>query len=196
MLLLCGSVLLGARLLATADDTVGVWATATTLVEGQQVSTDDLVPVQVRFAEAEAVDRYVAAGDELPAGVVMAHDVGPGELLPRAALVPGSEEELVEVPLAVEAAGIPSSVQVGSRVDVWVTPATGRAEDAGAPAEAVRVLADVAVVADGGLDATTGGFGGELQPVVVGVPRAVQGELPRVLARLADGEVVLVRRQG
>ena len=53
VLLLCGSVLLGARVLASADDTVAVWGTRTSLVRGQEVSSDDLVALQVRFADAE-----------------------------------------------------------------------------------------------------------------------------------------------
>lgn len=193
MLLLCGSVLLGARVLATADDTVAVWGTRTSLVRGQQVGADDLVPVQVRFADADAADRYVAAADSLPEGSSLTRDLGAGELLPRAALSRGSEAGLVEVPLSVEATGIPSSVQVGSRVDVWVAPdADARTVDGGG---AVRVLTDVPVLADGGAASTTG-FGGELRPVVVGVAPDAQEDLSQVLARITTGAVVLVRRQG
>jgi hypothetical protein len=195
VLLLCGSVLLGARVLATADDTVAVWGTRTSLSRGQQVGTDDLVPVQVRFADSAAADRYVAAADTLPEGTSLTRDLGAGELLPRSALTQDSDEELVEVPLSVEAAGIPSSVEVGSHVDVWVAPnAEARAVE-GQGGGAVRVLADVPVLADGGAGSTTG-FGGELRPVVVGVLPDGQVDLSRVLARLATGAVVLVRRQG
>ena len=194
VLLLCGSVLLGARVLASADDTVAVWGTRTSLVRGQAVSADDLVPVQVRFAEPEAADRYVAAADVVPDGSSLARDVGAGELLPREALTQDRAEQLVEVPLSVEATSIPSSVSVGSHVDVWVTPADGGRPAAGA--EAVRVLRDVPVLADGSSTDATTGFGGEPRPVVIGVPPPDQGDLPRVLADLADGTVVLVRRQG
>ena len=201
MLLLTGSVLLGARVLATADDTVAVWGTRTALAAGQEVSTADLVPVQVRFPDPEVADRYVGAGDDLPDGVSVTRDLGAGELLPRAAFTQGSGEELVEVPLSVAASGMPSSVQVGSRVDVWVTPAPGGPAPGGrvregSSLEAVRVLTDVPVVADGGASASATGFGGEARPVVVGVPPEAQDDLPRVLARLGDGTVVLVRRQG
>ena len=194
VLLLCGSVLLGARVLASADDTVAVWGTRTSLVRGQAVSADDLVPVQVRFAEPEAADRYVPAADVLPDGSSLARDVGAGELLPREALTQDRAERLVEVPLSVEATGIPSSVRVGSHVDVWVAPADGGRPAAGT--EAVRVLRDVAVLADGSSTAATTGFGGELRPVVVGVAPSDQGQLSRVLADLTNGTVVLVRRQG
>ena len=193
-------MLLGARVLATADDTVPVWGARTALVSGQLLSRDDLVPVQVRFPEAGAADRYVAAGGDLPEGLLLTRDVGAGELLPRAATTQGPAEELVEVPVPVPAVGIPSSVEVGSRVDVWVTPlpggpvADGRVED-GARTEAVLVLSDVPVLAHGGADAEAG-FGGELRPVVLGVPTSAHGDLPRVLARIGEGTAVLVRRQG
>ena len=204
-MLLCGSVLLGARVLAAADDTVAVWGVRTSLARGQVPTADDLVPVRVRFADHASADRYVATADDLPAGTVLRRDVAAGELLPRAALS-RSEEALVEVPLSVDAAGMPSSVTVGSRVDVWVTPAPGRvgstsdgsggAEGSGGRAEAVRVLSGVPVVADGGGDASATGFGGESLPVVVGVPPSARSDLPEVLGRLGDGTVVLVRRPG
>jgi hypothetical protein len=196
VLLLCGSVLLGARVLGSADDTVAVWGTRTALVRGQTLSADDLVPVQVRFAERESADRYVAAADPLPDGASLARDVGAGELLPRDAVTQDATDQLVEVPLSVEAAGLPSSVRVGSHVDVWVSPAAGGSPAVGRRAEAVRVLSDVAVVADGSPAASTAGLGGELRPVVVGVPSAAQDDLPRVLAELGSGTVVLVRREG
>jgi hypothetical protein len=194
VLLLCGSVLLGVRVLASADNTVAVWGTRTALVRGQVVAPDDLVPVRVRFAEPDAADRYVAAADVLPDGSSLARDVGAGELLPREALTQDRAEQLVEVPLSVEAAGIPSSVGIGSHVDVWVAPADGGRPAVGA--KAARVLSDVPVLADGGSTSAATGFGGDLRPVVVGVPPSGQGDLARVLADLTNGTVVLVRRQG
>lgn len=207
-------MLLGARVLSAADDTVAVWSARTSLARGQQVTADDLTSVRVRFAVSTTADRYVAATDELPEGVTLTRDVAPGELVPRDALGEGADTALVEVPLAVEAAGMPSSVTVGSRVDVWVTPTDsgplagrssagsgaagtsgGRGGDA-EPAEAVRVLSGVSVLADGSGGSSATGFGGDLLPVVVGVPPSAQDDLPRVLAQLTDGAVVLVRRQG
>ena len=194
-MLLCGSVLLGVRVLASADDTVAVWGVRTALTRGQELSAADLVPVRVRFTEEADADRYVAAADDLSDGLLLIRDVGAGELLPRAALDGEADLALVEVPLSVEPAGIPSSVGVGSRVDVWVAPAAGgTAGDR--PEDAVRVLTDVAVIADGSAAASSTGFGGETRPVVVGVPPSAQRDLPSVLARVTGGTIVLVRRQG
>src|SRR3712207_8429676 len=52
-----------------------------------------------------------------------------------------AEDALVEVPLSVDAAGMPSSVTVGSRVDVWVAPDAGLTSGqapSGRPTTAVR----------------------------------------------------------
>ena len=203
VVLLCGSVLVGARVFAAADDTVAVWGAGTSLARGQAPTVEDLVPVQVRFTDPASAARYVAASDDLPSGAVLSRDVAAGELLPRAALGDGPDEAFVELPLSVDAAGMPSSVTIGSRVDVWVTPTQGVASTSSGgndvgnrPSEAVRVLTGVPVVADGDGTASAAGFGGGSLPVVVGVPPSAQDDLPQVLARLGDGTVVLVRRQG
>src|SRR3954447_17822468 len=86
LVLVCLSVLLGARLFATADDTVAVLAARNPLVAGQQVSAADLTTVRVRFGSAQAADLYLPADAALPEGTVLRRDVGAGELLPRAGL--------------------------------------------------------------------------------------------------------------
>jgi len=48
--LVAASVVVGARVLAAADDTVQVWAAARDLGAGQRVEADDLVAQRVRFA--------------------------------------------------------------------------------------------------------------------------------------------------
>ena len=58
--------LLGARLLAGADDTVAVWAAGASLGEGQQVGTADLVARRVRFVDQRDADRYLPAAGALP----------------------------------------------------------------------------------------------------------------------------------
>ena len=115
------SALLGATLLGGADATVGVWAARDALARGQTVGPDDLVRREVRFADQADADRYVSAGSPLPDGAVLLRDVGPGELLPRAALGAGRGAGQVEVPLSVPAEAVPATRATGSVVDVWVT---------------------------------------------------------------------------
>src|SRR3954468_16062952 len=52
VLLVLGSVLLGARVVSAADATVPVWAATGDLAPGTELTADDLVPVDVRLDDA------------------------------------------------------------------------------------------------------------------------------------------------
>jgi hypothetical protein len=189
------SVLLGARLLAAADDTVQVWAARARLVPGQAVAPGALVAREVRFAGQADADRYLDAGADVPAGLTVTREVGAGELLPRAALA-GEQQAgaLTELPLSVAVEQVPDTIRIGSVVDVWVTPDRSRATVADSlPTEAVRVFQGVTVVAAprGG---TTLGPSATRQ-VIVGVTGAQVARLPRALTQLSGGTVVLTRQR-
>jgi hypothetical protein len=111
---------LGARVLAAADDTVQVWAAAGDLGAGQRIRADDLVAQRVRFADADALAGYFTVDDELPADLELTRSVAAGELLPRGAVGASGETGLVEVPIAVEPELVPPSVAPGDIVDVYV----------------------------------------------------------------------------
>ena len=189
------SVLLGARLLAGADDTVQVWAARSRLVPGEPVAPGALVPRDVRFADGADADRYVDAGADVPSGLTVTREVAAGELLPRAAL--GGDEQigaLTEVPLSVAAEQVPDTVRVGSVVDVWVAPDRSRATVTDSlPTEAVRVFQGVTVVA-APRGATTLGPSATRQ-VIVGVTGAQVARLPKALAQLSGGTVILTRQR-
>ena len=53
VLLVCGSVLLGARLLSASDDTTAVWATRGPVAAGARLDQGDLTVARVRFGTAE-----------------------------------------------------------------------------------------------------------------------------------------------
>lgn len=186
--------LLGATVLGGADATVGVWAARVPLSDGQALTAGDLVRREVRFGDQADADRYVSADDAVPAGTVLARDVGPGELLPRAALGTVGRAAAVEVPLSVPAEAVPATLQPGSVVDVWVTPDPDLAADVSEAldAESVLVLGRVRVL-------SVSRAGGSLGPspvrqVIVGVEPGQEDLLPGALAQLARGSVVLVRR--
>ena len=50
VVLVTGSVVAGARIMAGADDTTAVWAASGDLVAGQTLTTEDLTATRVRFA--------------------------------------------------------------------------------------------------------------------------------------------------
>ncbi|UMG91771.1 hypothetical protein [Nocardioides sp. TF02-7] len=139
VLLVAGSVVLGARVLAAADDSVAVWALAGDVGPGTVLDEGDLVAVRVGFADDTDLDRYLPTDEALPEGALLVRGLGAGELLPRAALGDANAAGTVRLPLDVEPHRVPPTVDVGSVVDVWVGvagsgsgPGTGRGTGPGA----------------------------------------------------------------
>lgn len=184
------SVVLGAKLLGGADDTVGVWAVREAMSRGATVGTGDLVRRDLGFAGSADADRYLSADVGVPAGSTLSRDVGAGELLPRAALGNGPEQSLVEVPLSVDSGSVPSTVRVGSVVDVWVTPTKVSANSRSAPAE--LVFDDVTVVSAPRPRDSLGPS--SPRQVIVGVGPADATALPQALAALVSGTVIVTKR--
>ncbi|MGA8993697.1 MAG: hypothetical protein WB441_05265 [Nocardioidaceae bacterium] len=195
VLLVAGCALVGARLAAAADDTVGVWAARVTLPEGRPVPVEDLVTRRVRFSDRADADRYLPASEPPPTGVTTARPVGAGELLPRAALNLDGAGTTTQVPLAVGAEAVPATVRVGSVVDVWVTPGAGAPGGTspgagGAPSRrSVLVFDHVAVVAVPPSGSSLGPT--STRQVIVGVPPVAARGLPTAIAALSSGAVLL-----
>jgi hypothetical protein len=122
VLLVLGSVLLGARIVAAADATVPVWAVTGDLAPGTELSAADLVAVDVRL-DATA-DAYLSTATR-PEGRTLARAVREGELLPRTALE--EADELVQLALPVQSGYVPPSLERGQLVDVYAVadPAAG-----------------------------------------------------------------------
>lgn len=188
VVLVLASVLAGAALFASADDTVPVWAVDTDLRAGMPITAGDVHVERVHFADASAVDGYLPASEQLPVGAVLTRDVSGGELVAvtavRAAGVP-----LDQLPLGVAAAGLPAGLGAGDTVDVWAVPSSeGGANVKAAPR---RVLDDVVVAAVG--DRAAGGLD-SAREILISLPD--QTDVAGVLSGLRDAEVVLVRVGG
>jgi hypothetical protein len=137
LLLVLVSVVVGARVLSSADRSTLVWAASKDLTAGTLLAPGDLEPVRVRLFESAG--RYVGAGGSQPVGYVVRRGLGAGELLPEGALTaPEREAELRLVTVPVEAGHYPPSLRDDQRVDLWVTPAP--------PAEAGAAAAEPAAV--------------------------------------------------
>ncbi len=165
--IVAASVLVGARVLAAADDTEAVWALRADAGDGETLTEDDLVSVRVRFQDADELDRYFRVDDTLPADLRLDRALGEGELLPRAAVGDAEQADTRQVPLAVPPEQLPPSVGPGSTVDVYLVAAT---PTEGGEAARTKVLEEVTVV-----DVATPeeGLGaGGVQQVVVSVPAA------------------------
>jgi hypothetical protein len=185
VLLVLGSVLLGARVVGAADTSVPVWAAAGDLTAGTVLGEDDLVAVDVRLDSAAAA--YLSTSTR-PAGRALARAVRAGELLPRSAL--DAPADLVSLALPVQAGYVPPSLARGQLVDVYAVPdpAAGGAAASGTVtlvAGAVPVQA-VSGRTEGVLSAAT-----TTVQVVVSVP---PGSVAGVLGAIAGRAVVVVQR--
>jgi hypothetical protein len=120
VLLVLGSVLLGARVVSAADATVPVWAVSADLAAGSELTAADLVAVDVRLDEAASA--YVSTGTD-PAGRTLGRAVREGELLPLSALEePG---DLVHLALPVQSGYVPPDLHRGQLVDVYAVADPG-----------------------------------------------------------------------
>lgn len=169
------SAIVGARLMASGDDTVPVWQVDRDVAAGTVLSADDVTAVSVPASAAAAY----APATGLPADR-LTRDLQAGELVPAAvdALVP--DVRWVTVP--VEPLHAPTDLLAGERVDVWATSS----DDLAAPTPP-RLVLPGALVSSVATEAM--GFGGEYGVVLEVAPDAA-GEL---LDAVRTGAIDLVR---
>ncbi|MEE6273415.1 hypothetical protein V2J56_08650 [Georgenia sp. MJ206] len=183
ILLVAASVALGAWVVGDASRTVEVYAADSALAPGDRLTERRVRVVQTSPGTEGA---YLRVADGLPADAVVTRVVGPGEMVPAAAV--SSEDVLALRPVVVPLSGsVPSGLGKGSVVDLWLThPARpGDLEERPTP----TLLAGDLVVADL-VEADTLFTGGSGTSVEVLVPLA---ELPGVLDAVSgDGAVVVV----
>lgn len=183
IVIVAASVVVGARVLAAADDSVAVWALRSDAGPGEHLTDDDLVEHQVRFDDDGDLDRYFEVSDPLPDDLTLLRGAGKGELLPRSALGGTKESDTVEVSLEVSPGQVPRSVTTGSTVDVYLVAKSRPAEPA---------LAGVTVVDVPAADDTFAPAG--LQQVVVAVPSDDVAGFYKALGGLDDPLISIVRR--
>lgn len=199
VLLVLGSVLLGARVVSAADATVPVWAATGDLAAGTVLTGDDLVAVDVRLDDS--AHAYLSTGTR-PEGRTLARALDGGELLPRAALEDPSA--LVQVALPVQAGYVPPGLERGRLVDVYaldddgsaaVTPgASSTSATAAGPASGVTP-----VVRNAPVQAVSGRSEGVLSTPTTTVQVVVSvaaDRAPTVLSAIGDRRLVVVLRDG
>lgn len=183
VLLVLGSVALGAKLLAAADDTIAVWQLDRDVPAGLPLTSDDLRTTRVHFADESTAESYLVTSGGLPPGVTLTRDVSAGELLTRSAITtdPGVPPE--QLPLGVGGAGLPSDLAAGDHVNVWAVPLDDSARGASS-----QVLDDVLVLSVGAAGA--GGLGSD-RSVLVALPS--DADVGAALDLLNGTSVVLIR---
>lgn len=178
VLLVIGSVLVGARAMAGADQSQLVWSATHDLAAGSVLADDDLRLSRARLFGTS--DRYLAGSK--PVGYVVLRAVSGHELVPAASLsTPGNQVPRREVAVPVLSGHLPPDLARGEQVDLYVTPE----DKALKPYLVLAALTVAAVTHDGGLGAT-----GQDQPVVLSVS---PGQVLAVVQALSAGRIDLVR---
>ena len=126
VLLVLVSIVVGARLLSSADASQQVWVATHDLAPGSTLADGDLRQGQVRLFDHGG--RYLGAIGAKPVGYVLQRGVGADELLPRDSLTRPDAvgRPLRDVSVPVAPGHLPDDLQSGQQVDVYVTP-EGRA---------------------------------------------------------------------
>ncbi len=189
IVLVAGSVALGAWAFASIGTGVAVYAAREVLTPGEVLDADELAVVEVRVPGGDGL--YLSADEPLPADGVVTRLVGRGELVPVAAV--GSAAEISVRPVGVAISGpVSASVVEGALVDLWLTrPAPGLGGSAG-PAEPTLVAAGLRVAGLRTDDSLFAGAGATSVEVLV-----PEIELPAVLGALAEeGEITLIPLPG
>ncbi|MGH3431572.1 MAG: hypothetical protein ACRDQB_01915 [Thermocrispum sp.] len=188
VLLVAGSVVIGGRLLAAADDTVDVWALSRDVPAGQPIGSEALEREQVHFADDTLSQHYLSGAQAPPAAAVATRDLAAGELLARSSVGDRDASEVSHLPVVVGAAGAPEDLGVGDVVDVWVVPP--QSTD-GSTAPATQVLTRVRVVSS---DHESGPLGdAATRQVLLGLDEGAAGGLGDLLTSVSTGSVVLIR---
>ena len=152
LVLVLGSVVLGAAVVARADDTEPMYAASHVLVPGQALTAADVHLVRVQLGAQSG--HYLSAGRALAGGRVVVHAVAPGELVPVTAVGSQDDVDLRPVPVPI-VAGSADGVKAGSVVDVWVAQ-VGKSPSSYAPPTKMVTAAEVAAVSDRGGVLSTG----------------------------------------
>ena len=142
ILLVLGSVVVGAKVFSAADASTSVWSAVRDLPAGARLQKSDLRSVKVRLSDGR---EYVSAAGSAPAGYVLTRPVNAGELLPSKAFVdpakavdPSLARREVTVPVRQD--HWPADLRAAEVVDVYAT-----ATKAAASTAPVRILAGVSV---------------------------------------------------
>jgi len=190
--IVAASVLVGAVVLGSSDETVPVWAAADPLGSGHVLTADDLAVRRVRFDDSRAETLYLRADEQLPADLRLSRDVGAGELVPRAAVAPAGERDQREVPVSVRPDQVPRSVGVGDTVDVYVRPSTRTGCQGSSVCDGRPALAGVTVLDAPPTDQAFGSDGSRM--LVLGMSGTEAQQFFRLLASTDDAALTVVGR--
>ncbi len=185
VLLVLASVVVGARVLSSADRSQTVWVLTRDLAPGAELTSDDLAVARVRLFGDGA--QYISGRGPAPVGYFLRRAVGARELLPVGAITPpGKDVSFRSLTVSVGRGHLPPNLRAGTQVDVYVSPVAGpgAAAAAGPPR---LVLRGVTVL----LRPETSGFSGATAEEGI-VLQVRPTDVPAVLAAMSQGRIDLV----
>lgn len=190
VLLVAASVVAGANLLASADDTVAVWQVVRDVPSGTELSSSDVRATRVHFDERSAADHYLPATLPLASGAHATHDLHAGEMLAITAISSAESPIRRQLPLGVAATDAPADLHAGDSIEVWAVADKTDGRSSAGQAHPILVLPDVDALSIG-----TGqsGVSGERQ-ILVGLRGDV--DVGEVLRLVSGARIVLVRLAG
>lgn len=187
VLLVLTSVIVGARVLSSADRSQTVWATTHDLAPGAQLTAADLRQVRVRlFGNSGS---YVRGSGPAPTGYFLRRGVGGGELLPFNALSkPGADLDYRFLTVPVARGHLPPDLASGGQVDVYVTPEAKTGATSTVTGQPPRLVVRNVTVT---LRRASSGLSGasDDEPVVL---RVRPSDVTLLLAAMSEGRIDLI----
>jgi hypothetical protein len=190
VVLVLGSIVIGARVLASADDTVAVWQLARDVPAGSEVSSSDLHVTRVHFNDPSVAGQYLLADHAVQPGARATRDLQAGEILAGSAVTSSAAPATRQLPLGVSAVHEPADLRAGDHVEVWAVPTSSPGAGSRGAASPSLVLRDVTVLSVG---SSAVGVSAERQ-VLVGL--SSRADVGAVLGQITGASVVLVRLAG
>lgn len=190
--IVAASVLVGALVLGSSDDTVPVWAASDAMGAGHVLTGDDLTVRRVHFADPADADLYVSASRRLPARSRLVRGVGAGELLPIGSVGGPDAGTYREVPISVAADQVPTGISAGAVVDVYLRPSTHTGCARSPVCNGDPVLSGVTVVDAPVVDQQFGT--GDTRMLVLGMTEPDAHTFFRLLASTEDPAITVVGR--
>jgi hypothetical protein len=167
--LLLGSMFIGARVMASGEETVTVWRATQDLAVGSGVSSSNST-IESVVVPARGLNGSYAVGPEGPSGVML-RAVGSGELIPASAVGPELEPQHRIMTIPMDPLHIAVGLNSGDQVDVWSSPDQSRVSasfgsDSSEVVGASLILSNVTVL---NIASDVVGTGGDIG-VVLAVP--------------------------
>lgn len=173
--LLIASMFIGARVMASGEETVTLWRTSSELALGSPLTGVEAVVVALNGAQEPYVRGLVP-----PSGIVV-RPIGAGEFIPSSSIsaLPPADSRVVTVP--VDPLHVAIGLNAGDQVDVWSS-----SPDAGSVMPPMLVLSGLTVRA---VASDVVGTGGEIGVVLL-VPIA---QVPDLVQAIRTGVIDLVK---